>query len=50
MKEYVVDLHPIGGGSQTKTRVFASNPAHAIKIAKEMYPKYRTGTVKSANK
>jgi hypothetical protein len=50
MKEYVVDLHPIGGGSQTKIRVFASNPAHAIKIAREIYPNYRTGSVKPANK
>lgn len=50
MKEYIVDLHPINGDSQTKTRVFASNPAHAIKIAREMYPNYRTGSVKSVNK
>ena len=42
MKEWIVDLHPIGGGFPTKTRVFAANQAAAIKIAKEMNPKYRT--------
>ena len=49
MKEWVVDLYPIGGGMPTKARVFAANQAAAIKLAKEMYPKYRTGAVKPVN-
>ena len=49
MKEYIVDLYPIGGGLRTKTRIFAGNEAGAIKIAREMNPKYRTGSVKLAN-
>lgn len=45
MKEWIVNLHPIGGGIPTKTRVFSGNQAVAIKIAKEQNPKYRTGSV-----
>ena len=48
MREWIVDLHPIGGGLPTKTRVFAGNQAAAIKIAKEQNPDYRTGGVKEA--
>ena len=48
MKEYIVDLYPIGGGLPTKTRIFAPNQAAAIKIAKQQNPKYRTGAVKEA--
>lgn len=50
MKEWIVDLYPIGGGFPSKTRIFAGNQAAAIKIAKEMNPKYRTGNVKPADK
>ena len=46
MKEFIVDLYPKGGGFPTKTRVFASNAAAAIKIAREMNKGYRTGAVK----
>lgn len=46
MKEWIIDLYPIGGGQPTKTRVFAANQAAAIKIAKEMHPEYRTGSIK----
>jgi hypothetical protein len=49
MKEWIVDLFPKGGGIQTKTRVFASNQAAAIKLAKGLYPNHRTGAVKPAN-
>ena len=49
MKEWIVDLYPRGGGLPTKTRVFAANQAAAIKIAREMNPGYRTGSVKPAN-
>lgn len=47
MREWIVDLYKVGGGLPSKTRVFAANQAAAIKIAKEMNPGYRTGSVKS---
>lgn len=46
MKEWLVDLYPIGKGSPTKTRVFAANQAHAMKVAKEMHPNYRPFSAK----
>jgi hypothetical protein len=46
MKEWIVDLYPIGKGTPTKIRIFAANQAHAVKIAKEMYPNYHTGSIK----
>jgi len=49
MKEWIVDLYPVGKGFPTKTRVFAANQAAAVKIAKEMYPSYHTGTVKQVS-
>jgi hypothetical protein len=50
MKEYLVNLHPIGGGFPTKTRVFAGNAAAAVKIAKNMNPNYRVGAVEQVEK
>ena len=49
MKEWIVDLWPIGGGIPTKVRLIASNQAAAIKLAKELYSSYRTGSVKLLN-
>jgi type I site-specific restriction endonuclease len=46
MKEYLIDLYKKTGGLPTKTRVFASNQASALKIAKQMNPDYRTGGIK----
>lgn len=48
MKEFIVDLISKGAGSRTKVRVFASCPASATRIAKEMYPIFNIGTVKPA--
>ncbi|MBZ9632540.1 hypothetical protein LB465_17305 [Salegentibacter sp. LM13S] len=48
MKEWIVNLHPKGGGLLTKTRVFAANQGAALKIAREMNPNYRTGSVTAA--
>lgn len=50
MKEFIVDLISKGAGSRTKVRVFASCPASAIRVAKEIYPIFNIGTVKPANK
>jgi len=47
MKEFLIDLYPKKGGTPTKTRVFAPNQAAAIKIAKEMNPNYKTGSIKT---
>jgi hypothetical protein len=49
MKEYIVDLISKGAGSRTKVRVFASCPASAVRIAKEMHPVYNIGAVKPVN-
>ena len=49
MKEWIVDLFPIGGGMPTKVRVFAPNQAAAIKLAKDLHPNYRTGSIKPIN-
>ncbi len=46
MKEYLIDLYNKKGGLPSKTRVFASNQAAAIKIAREMNPNYKTGAIK----
>lgn len=46
MKEWIVDLYKKSGGIPTKTRIFAPNQAAAIKLAKDMNPNYRTGSVK----
>lgn len=44
MKEFLVDIKKIG--LHTKARIFASNQAHAFRLAKEMYPDYRIGSIK----
>lgn len=49
MKEWIVDLYPIGGGMRTKVRIFAANQSAALRTAREMNPKYRTGNVQPAN-
>ncbi|WP_298156159.1 hypothetical protein [Flavobacterium sp.] len=50
MKEWIVDLYPIGGaGQRTKVRIFAANQSAALRTAREMNPRYRTGNVKPAN-
>ncbi len=49
MREWIVDLYNKSGGLPTKTRIFAANQGAAIKLAKEMNPNYRTGSVKPAN-
>lgn len=46
MKEFIVDLYKKSGGMPTKMRIFAPNFSSALKIAKEMNPNYRTGSVK----
>lgn len=49
MKEFIVDLLPIGGGFRTKIRVFAATESGAVVIAKQMNPNYRIGRAKRAN-
>ena len=49
MKEWIVDLHPKGGGFKTATRVFAANASAALLTARKMNPNYRTGSIKPAN-
>ncbi len=44
MKEFLVDIKKTG--LHTKARIFASNQAHAFRLAKEMYPDYRIGSIK----
>lgn len=44
MKEFLVDI--IKPKLQTKARIFASNAAHAYRLAKDMYPDYRIGNIK----
>lgn len=46
MKEWLIDLYPIQIGVPTKVRVFAANQAQALKVAKEMYPQYKPGSIK----
>lgn len=44
MKEFLIDIKKTG--LHTKTRIFASNQAHAFRLVKEMYPDYRIGSIK----
>lgn len=46
MKEWIVDLYPIGGGFKTQTRLFATNQSAALLTARKLYPNHRTGSVK----
>lgn len=50
MKEWIVDLHPRGGGGfKTATRVFAANASAALLTAKRMNPNHRTGNVRQTS-
>lgn len=49
MKEWIVDLYPVGGGFKTATRVFAANASAALLTARQMNPNYRTGGFKQVN-
>ncbi len=47
MKEFIVDLFPKKGGQPTKARIFAGNEAGAFRLAQQMYPEYRPGSIKA---
>jgi hypothetical protein len=46
MKEWIIDLYPIGGGFKTQTRLSAANQSAALLSARKLYPTHRTGSIK----